>query len=99
MKLINSCSSYREEKCSLLNPLRYEWSKLDFENLPERDTVRKQLLILMSSVNGFQKKTSDRAGFILGRSVSCFAANVLNRLQGKPVLPNVGDMTQMITSE
>jgi len=53
----------------------------------------------MSSVNGFQKKASDRAVFILGRPVSCFAANVLNRLQGKPVLPGVVDMTQMITSE
>ena len=88
-----------EKKTSLLNPLGYEGPKLDFENLPERDTVRKQLLILMSSVNSFQKKASDRAVFISGRSVGCFAANVLNRLQGKPMLPGVEDMTQMITSE
>lgn len=45
------------------------------------------------------KTAADKAVFILGRSVSCCAANVLNRLQGKAVLLGVGDMTQMITSK
>lgn len=94
-----NCANYRKENCSLLNPLGYKGAKLDFENLALRDTVRKQLLILTSSVSGFQREASDRAVFILGRSVSCFAANVLNMLQGKLVLSGVGDMTQMISSE
>lgn len=55
-KLINSCATYREENCNLLNPLGYKGPKLDFENLLERDTVRKQLLILMSSVNASKRK-------------------------------------------
>lgn len=71
---------------------------MGFENLPGRDTVRKQLPILMSSVNA-AKTAADKAVFILGRSVGCCAANVLNRLQGKAVLLGVGDMTQMITSK
>lgn len=36
-ELINSCTSYREENCNLLNPLGHKAHKLDFENLPERD--------------------------------------------------------------
>lgn len=45
------------------------------------------------------KTAADKAVFILGRSVGCCAASVLNRLQGKAVLLGVGDMTQMITSK
>lgn len=41
------------------------------------------------------KTAADKAVFILGRSASCCAANVLNRLQGKAVLLSVGDMTQI----